>query len=533
MGQSPDMLAEASTYSYGLALALAIGSLLFYLSQAFWYRTSPSLGHRTREFNLGLPATTRSEALFANSLVASGTSLATVLVFFLTAAPLFGWWLLMCPFLFAVGNWVLYRVYLSVDANGYFAETPGQTEGVSGLIPFLGYRLTGSRSVGWLLLIVSLVNLLAVLTLELVIGVEVFGYLASRSMEAPASSISEFGIFVFALVLLLAYVFVGGFRAVVASDAWQMRAIKLAIILTLASLILVALTTRRQSLNLSVLHQSPPPSILWGFVVNVILANLFAPLSQESSWQRFRAFRDKPSFMLGKAMRRSIATALALWCGMILLAFVTQIITSDSERSSLSSISGFLETIRVLDDWWFPFFVFPVLAVAALSALFSTADTCIAALLYLIQYSDVSQKTAEQKQRLNQLPVTYYAAMALIFLFSVGIYAFVRLWFKPTIFQLVFSVFSNLIVIAPAVLTTAICRPASSSDATRRTTCIVLSVIVGLLVFWTSAVIAIIGGADYLWLSQLSIAFGLIGAGIPVLPLWFSSPNQRLGDVRN
>lgn len=514
------MEANISNFSFWFALILSIGSLIFYLSGAIWNRlTREKTEDQRYDFNLGLPKIGNYENLFAISLVAAGTSLSTVFVFFLTAGSLFGWWLFLCPVLFALGNWVMFKVYMRTANNNYFAMKDTSFDVASGLVPYLGQRLTGSIKVGWLLILFSLFNLLSVLVLELIVSVEVIGYLYTHAFQATISSYGEFLLFVIFVVLLLGYVFVGGFRAVVTSDVWQIKTMKWAIVFTIVSIFIFGLRSVQAPLDWRILSKTPPFIVLAGFVINVILANLLAPLSQEVSWQRFRAFTHMNHFKIEKAIGLSILNSILLWIGLIFVAFSLQLVIAP-KSNVLNSMSSVLEALRTLNDWWFPLFIFPVMTVAALSAMYSTADTCVSALLYLIEYSRITKKQhTVNKQR---LPQSYYVAMSLIFIMSLAVYTFVRIWFHPTILQLIFSVFSNLVVIAPTIISTTIVQPYADGHMPKnnRTTWVMISLISGFIFYWASALAAIIHGQDFLWLSQLSILIGLAAAILPMLPVW-------------
>jgi len=523
------MPTEVSIFSFWFALILSIGSLIFYLSIAIWQKQIvKDIEDQRFDFNLGLPKTGTPENLFSIALVAAGTSLSTVFVFFLTAGSLFGWWLILSPVMFTIGNLVMFKVYNKIHQNNYFDESGRQACGTTGLVPYIGKALTGSNVVGWLLVFLSFFNLLSVLVLELIVGVEVFGYLASNTFNTSTSSIGEFIFFVISILLLLGYVFIGGFRAVISSDVWQMKAMKWAIFFSIISIIVFAFTSLPTIPNLKVLTKSPPWIVLWGFILNVIIANLFAPLSQESSWQRFRAFSQNKDIKFTKAMNLSIANSLILWTGLIILAFGLMLVLSDQPKIQLSSMSNVLEALRTLNNWWFPLFIFPVMTIAALSAMYSTADTCVSSLLYLIEYSRITKTSSTQTTANSRLPYSYYISMISIFLISLGVYVFVRVFFNPTILQLVFSVFSNLVVIAPTILSAAYLSPyVKDHHPQNRSIYILASLIIGFVFYWTSSITALVKGENYLWLSQLSIVIGLVGGIIPVLPLWISGQSIK------
>jgi hypothetical protein len=502
--------------SFAFAFVLSVGSLLFYLLGAIVNRQSEPQREPTVDFNLGLPSSRDPNGLFATTLVAAGTSLSTVFVFFLTAGAFFGWWLLLSPLMFAVGNWFMLAVYRRSAARGYLSDA--QAHGAGGLIPYLARRLTGDPKVGVLVLVLSILNLIAVLVLELKVGAEVLLYLGSGSFGGAATGLYGFLIFAVSVALLFGYVFVGGFRAVVASDVWQMRAMRWAVVLAITSLVGLAVSRHVPVVEITKIPTAVPAAILWGFVLNVVLANLFAPVSQEASWQRFRAFHDLSDYKPERAMERSVVSALLLWAGLALMAFQLMSLVPATEASKLTSMSGVLEVVRTLNTAWFPLFVFPILAVAALSAMYSTADTCVSAIFYLIEYFRIGKPVVihatPEGARKRQLPVAYYGVMIGILLLSVGIYELVTTAFAPTILQLVFSVFSNLVVIAPTVLLTTVLDPVHAGDR-RRATGVATSLVLGFIAYWTTSGLAIAHGGSYLWLSQLSILCGLVAAALP------------------
>ncbi len=516
------MTESLSSFSYGFALFLSLASLAVYLSGAIWHRISRGTvaGFRL-DFTLGIPSVRNKESLFAYSLVASGTSLSTVMVFFLTSGSKYGWWLFLCPFMFAFGNWLMFKVYTTALAQGSLDEE-ADTPGVAGLIPYIGQRVSGSRRIGWLLVLLSVINLLAVLVLELIVGVEIISYLTHNTFGTEGGHLFDFFLFLVAIGLLMAYVVVGGFRAVLSSDIWQFNAIKWAFILALGGVLYLAFaegTLDRGLVEISKLSLAHPWEVFC-FVVALGVANIFLPSSQEASWQRFRAFREQADFSIRGALIQSIGNALFLWSVLILLALGLLVVAQGNAAGQLDNLSGVLGFLRTLNDSFFPFFIFPVISLAAVSALFSTADTCIAALLFLLEYTRASRQVAPPKRKILGLPPDYLISLLFILLFAVGSYLFVRWMFRPTILQLIFSVWSNLVVIAPTVISAALLGPARPEEAKRRSKYIFLSLTAGFGFYWMPALAALILEGDYLWLNQISIAIGLVASVIPLIPLW-------------
>jgi hypothetical protein len=87
-------MTTTSSTSFWTALILSLGALIFYVGNAFFLRSkNREKQDRLFDFNLGLPTARNNESLFAITLVAAGTSLSTVFVFFLTAGTIYGAWI--------------------------------------------------------------------------------------------------------------------------------------------------------------------------------------------------------------------------------------------------------------------------------------------------------------------------------------------------------------------------------------------------------------------------------------------------------
>ena len=518
--------------SFWLALIISVGSLFFYMRLALLSRQHMKDSEdENYDFHLGLSLSNKRNRnqVFAYALVAAGTSLSTVFVFFLTASAFYGWLIFLSPIMFAIGNYTMFKVYNRANANGYFQEKNVVRSGLTGLIPYLGQSVTGDKKTGVFLVFLSFINLLAVLVLELYIGADIISYLFNNTLNTPIStpnnfSIADFIIFIISISLLLGYVFVGGFRAVISSDFWQMKAMKTTIVITLISLVVIFII-RKIGFDNSLLNIKVTGITLWGFIINVILANIFAPMSQESSWQRFRAFHEQ-GFDFGQSLRKSILNSLILWVGLILISFFLILL---SNGIPLTNIKEVLTAFQKVDTIWYPLLVFPLLTSACLFAMYSTADTCVSALIYLIDYFySLKGKSHSVKYKLQSF---HKMGMIFIFIISVFVYLFIHKFFNPTVLQLVFSVFSNLVVIAPTIILTIFLKPTEELNKKRRYL-VITSLLLGMTAYWSSSIFSLVKGADFLWLSQMSIVLGLVFSLLPVLPLIMTKQSKTENHAR-
>jgi hypothetical protein len=511
-----------SQFPFFLATGLALGSLLIYFSGAIFNRVAIWNPDKPTEFNLGIPDGNDMPDLFAVSLVSAGTSLSTVFSFFLLNAWRFGFALVLCPLLFAMGNWLMLQVYKAADARGYFAEqTDDAGAGISGLLPYFCELLSGSRAVGQFLKYIVELSLLALLVLELTVGVAIIEYITQPIFSNVAGYASRFIVFASFMVLLLGYVFIGGFRAVIASDIWQYKTICLAVAATFVCLLIYIISGHAPKAHLKHLLL-PEKRQLILFILNAVIVNLFAPLSLEPSWQRFRAFRDRIN--LDSAVKMSIRRSVLLWTGLIFVAITLQSFAGPDKH--LDKVGSFFTFLRNLDSPWFQYFVFPILAVGGLSAFYSTCDTSVSAFLYVGTYKSRGNYD-RQNSKLN-LGWAYYRNMVVVFVLACLVQLLITL-FKVDLLSLVFSVFSSLVIIAPTVMLSAVLDPYKEEVSCPRHAYILTSLAAGFGTFWATAFYGFISGKALVIVS--AIVPGIVASTLPVLLLLGNERRNEVHDI--
>jgi hypothetical protein len=511
-----------SALPYWVALFLGIGSLLCYLTLA-WFARRPSDDDENprHDFNLGVPKGQDCSQLFATSLAAAGTPLSTVIAFFIMTAGTFGVRLLLCPLFFTLGVWLMYWVYVRTKNNGYFEQGTSDMYGHAGLLPVLGFQLTGSVKIGHILLVLCALPLLGLLTLEIAFGIQVIQYIATGALgNIQATTLSSaFGIFAIFVVLLLSYVFLGGFRAVIRSDVWQYKLLQAGIILTLGTLILWYVQ-RPIKPGWAVLWPSQKSSTLVGFYVPVVFVNLILPLGLVSSWQRFRAF-DFVKTPISSAIWSGLAKTVILWCGLIVLSICAAALTIGPENS----LPAFFDGIQAEGDFA-QLFIFPLLVVAVLSAMYSCSDTCVSALLYLNEYR---KPTGTAKSKANGLPADYYWTMVLILAATLMSYWFLKAKFSGSIlaaplFKIAVALYANLSVLAPTIFLTAFLKPArGATQKMIRSRYVLSSLGIGSAVFWGCV---LLGSYSSLW-SQCATIPALLFSSLPVWMLYRQEDLRR------
>jgi hypothetical protein len=507
-----------SQFPYWFALFLTGGSLLTYLLGALISRYMDKGVRTSRSFNLAVPSKQNPETLFAISLAAAQTTFSTVFVVFLTDTSKLGFHLFYCPVAFAAGNWFMLWVYRQLAERGYMDGSS-----VSGLVPYFIYKLTNNSAISYCVLAVCIVPVIAVLGLELHYGIEFLDYLGVHALPVasePASpgpaysTLISFLIFTAFMVLLLGYVFVGGFRAVVASDIWQFRIMAVTLSLTFASVALSLISQRRNLIWANMAHTSGLDVLK--FYLSVSIINLFQPLCFATTWQRLRAFRDTP-IDFSVAVRRAIVNVAFLWTLLIGIGIGLRLISQPS--AGKQDLAAVLNHMLGLSPW-FKFFVFPLMTMAGFSGMFSSSDTCISALLYLTEAGRAWREPHAVGDR--ALRKHYDWIMALIFVMTLAIYIFTRnTRGDPTDISL--ALFSNVIVLAPTVLLLTRLKANAASRSRARSLHILASLMIGVATYWTMVAHGALAWAG---------AGGLVGSALPCLEL-LRKENSIKGELQN
>ena len=143
------------------------------------------------------------------NLAATATSLAGALFFFLNATPMFGWLMLLVPIFSVAGIALFLRLVRD--------ETP-DPKSTGSIFRFVLHR-TGSDQIAKHCNYVVVLNFVTVFVIEIVIGSQIFSYFFSQN-EALREPFRLAGA-IFLCVVVLWYVWKGGFAAVTQTDKWQ------------------------------------------------------------------------------------------------------------------------------------------------------------------------------------------------------------------------------------------------------------------------------------------------------------------------
>jgi len=362
---------------------------------------------------------------FGASVAAASTSLATVVVFFITGVEQYGIFLVWCGITYFTGQFGL--LYLLKKGNI-------ESSNLTTLSDFWLSYSKGKISAK----VISFLTIFAfsfMLFIELFIGSQILNYyLEGESIWLRLLS------FILLLLIVSVYVFRGGMYAVFKSDLWQY-------ILMLISIIALAFVSFTYAISVS----DTPPSWssvyeindnleLTAFLIWVTIQNLTLPFTQLSSWQRLASTDSVETALKGL---RDISTGfLILW-----ILPVISMLLFKAYGIQFSNISQFFDFLRNSNELLI-YVSFAVIFVGFTSALFSTADSAlIACALSLSDKSTFKDIFSNRTYKESKFIILLFIGLIII-LESFLFYAFSN-QATSSFLSIVYVVFSQLSLIAP------------------------------------------------------------------------------------
>ena len=340
---------------------LAIGGLVLSCAVFFFHAVKVSKEYLTLDAFM-LSDSTLNKSQFGNTFAASSISLATFIIFFFFSAGIYGLWLLVSPFAYLLGQYLFVLIIKSSNVDLKDCRT---------LSDFV-YKYFPSKIVARLITSMTLVSYITLVFLELYIGSIVFSIFLPDSVLYQTISFFAMG------VLTLIFVRLGGYKALIQTDAWQLTLMIAATTLIFVFSIIAPSTNNDSGFKLianSLSYTGESWFIFW-FVVWLTFLNIVTPFTQLPLWQRIAASKDKSVSLQG--VLHSSWKVVAL-CVLPILGFVLL----NAKGYTFSSFTDFLNTIKDTNVFA-GYIIFPLLIVGLCSTVFSSADTSIIAITYAL-----------------------------------------------------------------------------------------------------------------------------------------------------
>lgn len=415
--------------------------------------------------------------LFQHTFAASTTSLATVLVFFVTTGRLYGWVFLVNLLTFLLGQYLFFKIGQKAAVDlGEFTT-----------ISRFGLEHSNSRLTFWTIRVLTVSSFVGILAIEILLGVSIFTYFVG----IPNAEI--IGFLCISLLMLL-YIAVGGFAAVADSDSWQFRLMMAAVGCLLAYFVFFLVPHESWSWSRFIQPTATKFQILT-LILNAAVVNLTLPLCQLSSWQRFASTGSWE--VLEREFKKGLWKTFYIWGGFIVFSWGLA-----GAGYELQQITGLFDVLRD-PGGLSALFLYPVVFAGLASALLSTADSAAVAVVFEVGDKGLLESGGAWKHyRLR------YATYCVILFIVLGLgYWALHSQLQKYFVHLIFVLFSQLIVLFPLLYGLLSRRV----HLTRRGVVVsTLGALIGFVIVWSVSVIGMLQ-TELGW-TQFSSFFGLVAA---------------------
>lgn len=366
---------------------------------------------------------------YGRSTAAAGISLATVILALVNLAPVLGLGLLV-----TIASYAASFVLLYFCAPTILRANPDNDT----IQAFLG-KSYDSGQVRDVALIFTFVGYTSIFAMELLVGVTVLEpFFGSYTL-------------VFAtiyLVFLVLYSIISGFRAVVATEQWQIRFIATAVLslFVILALFWTEADGRTSFVDISdkVLHTIAAPM---SFVVGIVALNLPATISDAGTWQRLCATKS-----VGDARRglvRAIGIFVLLWGSLIVAStYIAQfVVTTGQFDPSRDTLMAHI-VIRLASGDAFYLALLFVFILGLFAAMITTADSLllVAAQMYAIDFARLPQLAIGERQKIGKARGILAGIAGAAFM----VFLFFKL-LKFDVVQLVFAIYGAQLALFPPV----------------------------------------------------------------------------------
>jgi len=379
--------------------------------------------------NVLLASRSAGSTQFGASFAAASTSLATVLIFFISYSSFFGLSLLWCGTTYLLGQILFIRFMKRINV-----ETSNLTTNADFVLQYVHTERTAKAMAA-----LTASAFILILFLELYIGSEIISYYLTN-----LGSIGKAVAFLSLGLIVIMYVRIGGLTVVFRTDIWQLSILIAACIgLLLFSIIYEPITSGISQATKPILFANATPVQILIFMLWIFVLNLTLPFTQLSSWQRLAATKSIDQAWRG--LKLSTPGFLVIW-----ILPVIALVILNAKGVIPNSLSGLFDVLRT-GDTELANILYPIIFVGFASALFSTADTAMIALQFSFSdnatFGDRLKSMDEKKLGKVLTSSTIFIIIILAVIYGVA-EAQLGSWFIP----LVYTIFSQLTIIAPQVI---------------------------------------------------------------------------------
>ncbi len=408
-----------------IVLAVLLGAL--FMKVGLSKPPSENSANDTDEFLYA--SKTVSKTGVALSTAATYSAFATVVFWFLALGYDYGLWLLVIPAALLIGNLIFIRFVRAFDFDFSSYLT------ISQLIK----ERSGSSLLTLLTDFIVIIFLMSALLVEIVIGSSLVHALIGG---VPGGQLT---ILIGLLVLVLAYVLLGGYRAIVKTDIAQVLFMTAGIIALIAFAVLYGQIDGRADNSPDHFFLPAERHNVWSIAALFISAfsiHIFGPVCQLTNWQRIKAAQPGEKQETGiQGHMRGIVFTSVLWA----LIAITGIMLHGFFHSD-NPLNDVLLKMKET-DLFTAYVLSPLVGVSLVFALVSTADSLIGA-LFLSAYD-----IAKRRNAAFSLTNAYkYGLSSAVFVIIMLFYAINQSNIAQVAITIIYFLFAQLVVIFPMVI---------------------------------------------------------------------------------
>ena len=404
---------------------------LFLSGIVFYILASRSKGERLTVLGYTLADRKIDHDRFGASFVAASTSLATVLLFFLSTASFYGVVLLWCGLTYFLGQ----MIFINYVSGKQLLTKDIRT------ISDLWFNCIESSLISRIITAVTISSYLIILFVELYIGSVIVTYFLKPFLPNLSGVLG----FAFVSIIVIGYVRIGGLRAVMETDRWQLKLLVTSVVALFLFSVLVpeGVGPLREVQRRSFFHVDASLKDCICFCLWILVLNLTLPFSQLSSWQRIAA--AKSGSVAKKGFRTHRRHLLFVWI-IPVISFVLLV----SKGFGFKDVTGLFDSMKTAGGLSSGV-LYPLVVLGFGAALFSTADTALIAFgTSLADENTFLSRLETYSEKKLRRSFTIFAAITLCLLAIIYYLAEADIgsWFIP----LIYAIFGQLTVIAPLIL---------------------------------------------------------------------------------
>ena len=405
---------------------------LFLSGIVFYILASRSKGERLTLLGYTLADRKMDHNRFGASFVAGSTSLATVLLFFLSTASFYGFVLLWCGLTYFFGQMIFIN-YISGKQQLLAKDIRTVSD--------LWFTCIESSLISRIITAVTISSFLIILFVELYIGSVIVTYFLKPFLPNLSGVLG----FAFVSILVISYVRIGGLRAVMETDRWQLKLLVTSVVALFVFSVLVpeGAEPLREVQHRNIFDVDASLTDCICFCIWILVLNFTLPFSQLSSWQRIAAAESGSAAKEGfNTHRRRL---LFVW-----IVPVISFVLLASKGFGFKDVTGLFDSMKNAGGLSSGV-LYPLVVLGFGAALFSTADTALIAFGTSLADKNtfVSRLETYSEKKLKR-SFTIFAAITFCLLAIIYYLAEADIgsWFIP----LVYAIFGQLTVVSPLII---------------------------------------------------------------------------------